>query len=217
MFNRTPGMISCLHSGAVIVICAPSGTGKTTLIQRLRKEFPNIGYSISYTTRPSRKNEVDGKDYHFISQEEFIFRKNNKEFAEWAYVHGYFYGTLYAPVITMLNEGQDILFDIDVQGAAQLRLTIPYSKYIFVLPPTIHDLEKRLRLRGTDNEETIQNRMTVAIQEIRQAHWFDAWIINEHLDKAYDELRSFYLASKLDPKLQPALTMSIIETWSNSW
>lgn len=208
--NKIKNVIS---SGVVLVICAPSGAGKTTLIHRLKTEFSHIGYSISCTTRPPRKNEVDGKDYHFITENEFITRRNNRDFAEWAFVHGYFYGTPLEPVLTMLNNGQDILFDIDVQGAAQLRLNLPYGKYIFLLPPTIHELEKRLRLRGTDEEETIQNRLSKAIQEMQQAHWFDAWIVNEHLDKAYDELRSVYVASALTPKRQPTLISSIIEGW----
>ena len=200
-------------SGTALVICAPSGTGKTTLIQRLRKEFPCFAYSISCTTRPPRKNEEDGKDYYFISQEEFIARKNEKYFAEWAYVHGYFYGTPLAPILTILNNGQDILFDIDVQGAAQLYLTLPYAKYIFLLPPTMVELEKRLRSRGTDREDIIQHRLLSATQEIRQAHWFDTWIVNENIAKAYDELRATYLASKLSPKFQPTLITSILEGW----
>lgn len=200
-------------SGTALVICAPSGTGKTTLIQKLKKEFPSFAYSISCTTRSPRKNEVDGKDYYFISQEEFLARRNEKYFAEWAYVHGYFYGTPLEPVLNILSNGQDVLFDIDVQGAAQLHLTLPYGKYVFLLPPTIVELEKRLRSRGTDQEDIIQHRLLAAVREIRQAHWFNAWIINENLDKAYDELRAIYVASKLSPKFQPTLITSIIEGW----
>ncbi len=200
-------------TGVILVISAPSGTGKTTLINRLRKEFPYITYSISCTTRPPRKDEQYGKEYYFLSEEEFITRRNNKEFAEWAYVHNYLYGTPLEPIITMLNAGKDILFDIDVKGAAQLSLTIPCSTYVFLLPPTMNELEKRLRIRGTDNDETIKKRLSIATEEIQQAHWFDAWIINEHIDKAYDELRSIYISSKLNPIHQPNLVKSITENW----
>ena len=113
------------RSGVLLVVCAPSGTGKTTLIQRLRDEFPNFAYSISCTTRAPRGHETDGKDYHFLSVEEFLRRREAGCFAEWANVHGNLYGTPLAPALETLKAGQDVLFDIDVQGAAQLHLSLP--------------------------------------------------------------------------------------------
>ena len=195
MPDTTPTITA--RSGVLLVVCAPSGTGKTTLIQRLRDEFPNFAYSISCTTRAPRGHETDGKDYHFLSVEEFLRRREAGFFAEWANVHGNYYGTPLAPVLETLKAGQDVLFDIDVQGAAQLHLSLPRGQYVFLLPPSLSELERRLRGRGTDDEASIARRLSNAASEIRQAHWFDAWIVNDNLDKAYDELRAVYLASTL--------------------
>ena len=170
------------RSGVLLVVCAPSGTGKTTLIQRLRAEFPNFAYSISCTTRAPRGHEVDGKDYHFLSVEEFLRRREAGYFADWANVHGNYYGTPLAPVHETLKAGQDVLFDIDVQGAAQLHLSLPRGQYVFLLPPSLSELERRLRGRGTDSEDAIALRLTNARMEIGGCHWFDAWIVNDDLD-----------------------------------
>lgn len=197
--------------GVLFVICAPSGTGKTTLIQRLREEFPRFTFSVSCTTRAPRGQEVDGKDYHFISQEEFLRRREAGYFAEWASVHGNFYGTPLAPVLETLKAGQDVLFDIDVQGAAQLHLSLPRGQYVFLLPPSLSELERRLRGRGTDDEASIARRLSNAASEIHAAHWFDAWIVNDNLDQAYDQLRAVYLAATLHPANHPGLANSILE------
>ena len=145
--------------GIALVISAPSGTGKTTLIKRLRKEFPTFGYSVSCTTRAPRDGEVDGRDYHFLSRERFVELRDQGHFAEWAEVHGNFYGTPLPPVREMLAKGQDILFDIDVQGAAQLRKNMPDARFLFILPPSVEELERRLRGRGLDSEEVILRRL----------------------------------------------------------
>ena len=199
------------RSGVLLVICAPSGTGKTTLVQRLREEFPNFAYSISCTTRAPRGEEVDGRDYHFLSDEEFRRRREAGYFAEWAAVHGHFYGTPLAPVLETLKAGNDVLFDIDVQGAAQLRLTLPHGQYVFLFPPSLSELERRLRGRGTDGEASIARRLSNAVAEIRQAHWFDMWIVNDDLDRAYDELRAAYLTATLRPSARPGLATTILE------
>ena len=209
MPDTTPTITA--RSGVLLVVCAPSGTGKTTLIQRLRDEFPNFAYSISCTTRAPRGHETDGKDYHFLSVEEFLRRREAGFFAEWANVHGNYYGTPLAPVLETLKAGQDVLFDIDVQGAAQLHLSLPRGQYVFLLPPSLSELERRLRGRGTDDEASIARRLSNAASEIRQAHWFDAWIVNDNLDKAYDELRAVYLASTLHPAHRPGLANTILE------
>lgn len=199
------------RSGVPLIICAPSGAGKTTLVRRLREEFPSFAYSVSCTTRAPREQEVDGKDYHFLSVEEFLRRRDAGAFAEWANVHGNYYGTPLGPVLDTLREGRDLLFDIDVQGAAQLRLSLPRGVYVFLLPPSMSELERRLRGRGTDGEATISRRLANADGEIRQAHWFDAWIVNDDLDTAYDQLRAVYLAATLHPARRPALALSILE------
>ena len=114
-------------------------------------------------------------------------------------MHGNYYGRRWPPCSETLKAGQDVLFDIDVQGAAQLHLRLPRGQYVFLLPPSLSELERRLRGRGTDDEASIARRLSNAASEIRQAHWFDAWIVNDNLDKAYDELRAVYLASTLHP------------------
>ena len=201
------------RAGALLIVCAPSGAGKTTLITRLRQEFPRIGFSVSCTTRAPRPGETDGKDYHFVSEETFLRRRDKGAFAEWARVHGNFYGTPLAPVREALDAGQDLLFDIDVQGAAQLRLSLPHGRFVVVFPPSGQVLERRLRARGTDDEATVLRRLDTARNEIRQAHWFDAWIVNDRLDAAYDELRAVYLNAALAPALRPHLATSLLEGW----
>ena len=201
------------RQGIALVLSAPSGAGKTTLVQRLLRAFPQLGYSVSCTTRQPRQGEVDGKDYIFISREVFEQRRAEGYFAEWAEVHGNLYGTLRSAVEKTLNSGKDLLFDIDVQGAAQLRLSLPHGRFVFVFPPSGQVLERRLRARGTDDEATVLRRLDTARNEIRQAHWFDAWIVNDRLDAAYDELRAVYLNAALAPALRPHLATSLLEGW----
>ncbi len=186
-------------TGTVLVVCAPSGAGKTTLIKRLREEFPSFGFSVSYTTRAPREGEVDGRDYHFISVKEFKEKRDAGFFAEFAKVHGNFYGSPLRSTLNMLNQGQDIIFDVDVQGASQLRLSLPFAVYIFIVPPSIPELERRLRARGTDSEVQVAQRVANALYEIEEAHQFDHLIVNENLDVAYDQIRSAYIASTLHP------------------
>lgn len=199
------------RNGVVLVVCAPSGAGKTTLVKRLLQEFPHFGYSVSCTTRSPRPGETDGVDYHFLSGEEFERRRAQGYFAEWAEVYGNFYGTPLPPTLGMLEQGKDVLFEIDVQGAAQLRLTLPAGKYVFILPPSMSVLEERLRGRGSDDEATIARRLANAAREMREAHWFDAWIVNDVLDTAYDELRAAYIAATLAPRLRPLLVRGVME------
>ncbi len=191
--------MSAARTGTVLVVCAPSGAGKTTLIKRLREEFPNFGFSISYTTRAPREGEVDGKDYHFISIKEFKEKRDAGFFAEFARVHGNFYGSPLKATLDQLNEGKDLIFDVDVQGASQLRLSLPFAVYTFIVPPSIEELERRLRERGTDAERQIEQRVANALYEIEEAHLFDHLIVNDNLDVAYDQMRSAYIASTLHP------------------
>ncbi|MCQ2444099.1 MAG: guanylate kinase [Mailhella sp.] len=197
------------RKGLPLVICAPSGAGKTTLVTKLRAEFP-LDFSISCTTRAPRGNEKDGIDYIFLSKDEFRSRIDAGYFAEWAEVHGNYYGTPLKPVRDSLDAGRDILFDIDVQGAAQISLSLPEARFVFILPPSIGELERRLRGRGTDSDESVRLRLSHAASEIRESHWFDAVVVNDDLDAAYVRLRAFYLADTLQPSLNPALAQAVI-------
>jgi guanylate kinase len=198
-------------TGLVLVVCAPPGTGKTTLIKMLMEEFPQIGYSTSCTTRSPRDGEIHGQDYTFVTHEVFLEFQRGGYFAEWAEVYGNFYGTPLNPTLDILRSGKDVLFDIDVQGAAQLRLTLSTGRYVFILPPSLKVLEERLRGRALDSEESIQRRLTMARNEIREAHWFNAWIVNDALSRAYDALRSVYIAATLEPSWQPLVLRNILE------
>jgi guanylate kinase len=198
------------RQGVALVLCAPSGAGKSTLTRRLLEEFPNLHFSLSATTRAPRDGEVHGRDYLFLNRDEFFARRAAGEFAEWAEVHGNFYGTPMREAANLLEKGRDVLFEIDVQGAAQLRLTLPRCLCVFCLPPSLAVLEARLRGRGTDDEACIERRLLAARQEISQSRWFDAWIVNDDLDHAYDALRAAYLFATLSPRLSPGLAAGIL-------
>lgn len=197
------------RQGFPLILCAPSGAGKSTLAKMLCTEFP-LSFSISCTTRPPREGEKDGVHYYFLTKEEFEQKIQQNEFAEWAVVHGNYYGTPLKPVVEQLAQGKDILFDIDIQGASQLSLTLPRAKFVFIFPPSLKILKERLVGRGTDSMETIERRLNNAAGEIARSHWFDAWIVNDDLEKAYDELRAFYLSCTLEPKLFPQLLNSVL-------
>ncbi len=198
------------REGIALVLSAPSGAGKTTLIKRLLAEFPQLGAAVSRTPRPPRQGEAHGKDYFFLSREEFERRRAEQFFAEWAEVHGNFYGTPLAPVKEMLRQGQDVLFDIDVQGAAQLKLTLEEAAFVFILPPSKAELERRLRGRGLDDEDTIQRRLGNARREMLEARWYGALVVNDDLDAAYDALRAVYLAATLAPGRNPRLVEELL-------
>jgi guanylate kinase len=174
----------------LIILAAPSGGGKTTLCELLLKDFPTISLSISTTTRPKRPTEQNGVHYHFVSEFEFEEKIKAHAFAEWAFVHQNRYGTARKTIEDCFNQGKHILFDIDVQGAKSLK-TIYHTQalLIFILPPSMEELERRLRARKGDNESAIQKRLENARQEIAQSGWFDYRIVNENLDKTYQELK----------------------------
>ena len=200
--------------GQVLVVCAPSGAGKSTLITRLRTEFSSIGFSVSYTTRAPRGEERNGREYHFVSRETFVAMRSRGDFCEWAEVHGNFYGTATEPVNDMLGAGLDVLFDIDVQGAKQLRKTFYKGTFIFLMPPSRTELERRLRGRGTDSEASIAKRLSNAAAEMAQAEFFDYWIVNDDLDQAYEELRAVYLAGRCKPELRTDVESILKSDWS---
>lgn len=199
--------------GQVLVVCAPSGTGKSTLIAMLREEYPDFGFSVSYTTREPRGSEQDGREYNFITRDQFVAMRSRGAFCEWAEVHGNFYGTATKPVEEMLHSGRDVLFDIDVQGAKQIKKTFYKGTYVFLLPPSREELVRRLEGRATDSAESITRRLNNASGELAQAEWFDYWVVNDDLNEAYRELKAVYLAGRCKPVLRPGILSNIMSTW----
>jgi guanylate kinase len=171
--------------GIIFIVSAPSGAGKTTISRAALKSIAGLEASISLTTRAPREGEADGVDYHFVSDEEFTRRREAGELAEWARVFDSSYGTLRAPLERAVAEGRDLLLDIDIQGARQLRQSyLADTATIFVLPPSFAELEERLRRRGTENEEAIQRRLKRARQEARAFPEYDYLIINAERDES---------------------------------
>ena len=173
----------------IIVISAPSGSGKTTLCSELLRSKPHIKFSVSCTTRPKREHEVDGVNYHFLSEQEFIEKMQNNEFIEFENVHGYFYGTLRKTLEDALTKQEMILFDVDVNGAMAIKTNYPDNTCtIFILPPSLDDLKKRLIQRGSETEQRIDKRLERTAQEMEYKDKFDACIINDDLAIAAEEL-----------------------------
>jgi guanylate kinase len=176
-------------TGKVIVIVAPSGTGKSTLIKKLMIELPDLKESVSFTTRSMREGEVNGENYFFISKEHFEIKLNDEEFLEWAKVHDNFYGTYKEFVDNSLENGVNLLFDLDVQGCDSFKEYFnDKAQVIFIAPPSIEDLEKRLLKRGTETEESMKTRLTNAREELVRKDDFDYLIINDDFDRTYTEL-----------------------------
>jgi guanylate kinase len=183
--------------GSLFVISAPSGGGKTTLCRKLLKKMPDVRLSVSYTTRGPRKGEVNDVDYTFITREKFRKMIDRGEFAEWAMVHGNLYGTSIKRIKELSSKGYDIILDIDINGAAQIRKSYSGAVYIFVLPPSLEALEKRLVNRKTDSDDTIKTRLDNAKDEISRYKNYDYTIINDSVDRAYQELESIVLSARL--------------------
>jgi guanylate kinase len=183
-------------SGSLFVVAAPSGAGKSTLVNALLAQEPAIKLSISTTTRQPRPGEVDGREYHFTTAEDFVARAEKGEFLEWAEVHGNYYGTSRVMVENQMTAGTDILLEIDWQGARQVRELFPQAAFIFILPPSIAALEERLHKRGTDEPHIITRRLLAAGGEIAHAPDFDYVIINENFNVALEEMRSIVKATR---------------------
>ncbi|MCB0417405.1 MAG: guanylate kinase [Bdellovibrionales bacterium] len=178
----------------LIVVSAPSGAGKTTLCKMLLQEYPSVTLSISATTRPKRPNEVDGRDYLFLSMEQFEHMREAGEFAEWAQVHKNLYGTPKKNIDNALSNGKHVLFDIDIQGAESLRKLYPDRVLlVFIHPPSMGELEKRLKDRSSDSSEAIETRLQNAYDELEWSRSFDYQIVNDDLDRAYQELKRIFL------------------------
>ena len=185
------------YPGNLFMVVAPSGAGKSSLVNALLAEDQSIQLSVSCTTRPPRPGEQDGKEYHFISVEEFKARRARNEFLEWAEVHGNFYATSRLWIAKQMLAGNDVLMEIDWQGARQVHQHFQNAVEIFILPPSIKVLEERLKKRGQDEAEVIVRRLLAAGSEIAHAAESDYVLINEHFEQALAELRSIVAATRL--------------------
>ena len=181
----------------VYIISAPSGSGKSTLVDRVRLIVPGLKFSISYTTRAARGDEQNGREYYFVPRTEFEEMVRKNEFLEHADVFGNYYGTARRFLREAEQEGKDLLLDIDVQGAAQIKRKIPGAVSIFILPPNRQELEKRLRTRSLDAEEVIQRRLVTASREIEKYGEYDYILVNDRLEESIDALKSILLAERL--------------------
>lgn len=179
----------------LFVITGPSGCGKSTIAGRVLEELDNIDFSVSYTTRKKRNSEEEGKDYYFVSEGEFKRMMEDMKLVEWAVVHGNYYGTSKRELEKKATKG-DILLDIDVQGAHQIKEKFKKTVFIFIMPPLYLELKKRLKKRGEESPESINERLDVAKKEIRHYHHFDYIIINDLLEKAVEELKSIILSTR---------------------
>ena len=187
-------MSSLVHRTCPVVLSAPSGAGKTTIARALVKEIEDVVFSVSATTRPARDHEVDGVDYHFLSEAEFRAMIEDDELVEWAEVHGHLYGTSREALQAASEEGRFLILDVDVQGAMQMRDRVPDAVLVFVLPPSADALVERLTERGTEGEDNVAQRIQNARSELEQASRFDYIVVNENLEQAIDEVRSIVLA-----------------------
>lgn len=180
----------------LLIVSSPSGAGKTTLCGRLRGEFPDLRFSVSHTTRRPRPTEVDGREYHFVDPSSFERMIQDSAFAEWARVHDHLYGTSLREVELARASSRGVIFDIDYQGARQIKASLPDAIGVFILPPSLAELERRLRGRGTEDEPTTLRRLRNAKGEIEHYGIFDYVIVNDEVNRAYEQLRSVVYAER---------------------
>jgi guanylate kinase len=184
-------------TGNLIVVSAPSGAGKTTLVKMLLQHDPRVCLSISYTTRAPRPGEQNGREYNFVDIATFAAMRNRGDFLEWAEVHGNLYGTSRSWLAGQMNSGNDVLLEIDWQGAQQVRRLFPDAVMIFILPPSLAELERRLRTRGQDADTVIQARIAAALGEMRHVNEFDFAIMNNELQAALADLAAVVRSARL--------------------
>ena len=199
--------------GTLIVVSAPSGAGKSSLVDRAMKHIYRLSYSISYTTRKPRGQERDGIDYYFVEESDFVDMRERGEFVETACVHGYYYGTHRASIERMLANGEDVILDIDVQGAAQVRDRLPEAVTVFVLPPSKKVLEARLRRRNLNAPDDLARRLRNAASEVQLYEQFDYVIVNDDRDRAFGALKSIIWAERRRPFRQRNKIKTILDTF----
>lgn len=195
---------------SLIVVSGPSGAGKSTILARVLREMDHLRFSVSHTTRPPRNGETSAVDYHFIRREEFEVLRSESGFLEWAEVHGQLYGTSLAEYVRAQEEGMDLLLDLDVQGAEQVRKQFPDAVSVFILPPSYAALERRLRDRGSDDEASFRRRLVAAGEELQLYREYEYAIINEDLEISVESLKAVIRAarcrtSRVDPQAQAIL------------
>ncbi len=180
----------------ILVFSAPSGAGKSTICRHLLKRNPRLDFSVSTTTRPPRSDEQEGVDYHFVEEQEFKQMIEADAFLEWARVHGEYYGTSRQAVLDELNKDKDVMLDIDVQGGTQIRRLYPEAVMIFIVPPGMEELERRLRARNTESEAEINKRLTNARDELKAINNYDFVVVNDSVDEAVEKIEAIRSAEK---------------------
>jgi len=199
----------------VFIISAPSGSGKSTLVGLIMKRVPNLHFSVSYTTREPRSHERDGVDYYFISRQQFEDRIQKGEFLEWAQVFGNYYGTHQSELDRAAEKGLDLVLDIDVQGARQLKKRVPAAVSIFILAPSRQILEQRLRARSQDSPEVIERRLREAAEEIRNYHMYDYVLVNREVGASVETLVSIIEATRSRRERMEQEIRPILESFEN--
>ena len=201
------------NRGNVLILSAPSGSGKTSLAHRVLPQLDNLRFSVSHTTRHRRRGEEEGKEYFFVTEERFEEMIRQDEFLEWANVYGNYYGTSRRFIEALLDEGVDVLLDIDIQGALKVRELIPAAVMVFVMPPSFDVLESRLRGRGLDDDAVIERRLQVAKDEIQYYREYDFVIINRDLAQSAEELKSVITAIRCRVDRRRSQAAEIVETF----
>ncbi len=184
------------NDSLIMVVSAPSGTGKTSICRPLLRDFPSLRFSVSFTTRPPRRGETDGRDYHFVTPAAFREKIRAGEFVEWAENYGHLYGTSRGVIEEIRGRGEDILLDVEPRGARALKEIYPKGVFVFVLPPDLEELQRRLWKRGDGDEEVRRRRYQKARDEIREVFWYDYIVVNDRLEQAIERMRAIYLAEK---------------------
>jgi guanylate kinase len=199
------------QKGVLLIVCGPSGVGKTSLCRQLLEEHDRLRFSVSVTTREPRDGEVDGEDYHFVDPETFDRMKEEGAFAEWAHVHGNQYGTTFETLRTAWAEDHDLIFDIDYQGARQLKESFPDATSVLVIPPSMPVLRDRLSGRGSEDEGDIERRMNNARQELAQYEIFDFIVENDELDEAAATMQCIYRTARHRRRFQAHRVESLLD------
>ena len=202
--------------GNLIIISSPSGGGKGTLIKEVLKSVPNVGYSVSYTTRAMRDGEENGRDYFFVSRAEFSNLIEKQEFLEFAEVHGNLYGTSCRQIEKEIENGNDVILEIDVQGAESVRRKMPHALAIFILPPSFEVLRQRLTARATERQKDLSLRLRNSINEVRQYEYFDYVVVNDEVARAVADLQTVISAERLKRDRQSETIQGILDSFDIS-